>query len=85
MDILDFLGLEEAKYWEVFEKRSKFLYEYSTIDAVYELYAIDGFYVELTYSPDFKILQAVNPFKNGARLDKYLDEFEFKPYPGNRP
>lgn len=80
MDIMDFLGLEEANYWKVFDENSKFLYEYSTIDAVYELYSLYGFYVELTYSPDMTVLQSANPFKQGERLDKYLEEFDLTLY-----
>jgi len=73
MTVLEFLGYKECDQWELFYEDSEFLYEIIAIDAHYQLYRLNDFYVELTMVPETYKGLRMNPMLFGPRLDKYLD------------
>lgn len=74
MSIMDYLALSYEHQWDVFHDKSVFITSVETIDAFYELYVIDTFFVEIISDPTLRIRQAVTPFVEGERLEKYAED-----------
>lgn len=53
-----------------------FLATYSMADAVYLLYDMDYFYVEISYKPESKKLIAIRSFTDAAFLEPYVEHIE---------
>lgn len=58
----------------VFHDRNVFITSVETFDAFYERYSLDTFFVEIISDPATRQRQAVTPFVEGERMEKYLDD-----------
>ena len=67
----DFLNLTDERQTDLFYEIGEHIDTFKTADAVFYLYSVKNFYVEITMSPEEKIIQRFSPFTGGARLEKY--------------
>ena len=72
----DFLNLTDEEQTDLFYEIGKHIDTVKAVDAVYFLYSMKNFYVELTMSPDERIIQRFSLFTGGARLDKYTKDLK---------
>lgn len=75
---MEYLALSYEHQWDAFHDKSVFMARIATIDAVYELYGLDTFFVEIILDPAMEQRQATTPFVTGERLEKYLEILALK-------
>lgn len=73
MDIMDYLALSYERQWDVFHDKRAFITSIEAFDTFYGLCSLDTFFVEIISDPTLRIRQAVTPFVEGERMEKYLD------------
>lgn len=76
MNLEDYINLTDEQQTDEFWEHCRHLDTVVTMDAEYQLYSLFKFYVELTLTPDGKVLQRFSPFSEGERLDKYPKDLE---------
>lgn len=72
MKLYEFLRLSDDNQYQAVWDKGKHVDNVAKDNIIYQLYAINDFYVEIQYSvPDNKIIGKVQ-FKYGEHLEKYL-------------
>ena len=71
MGIYDFNILREDEQWNTLWDKGKFLTNLKMIDKSFSLYAIDKFFVEVTYDTEDNKITEIKSFVGGETLDKY--------------
>ena len=71
MTLYDFHVLDIDKKMEVVNQIGVYLDNYITKELKYNIYAIDKFFVEVTYDPIKNKISKIKSFKSGHLLDKY--------------
>ncbi|PZD76448.1 hypothetical protein [Mesonia sp. K7] len=71
MTLYEFNLLEEDQKYDITFTNGQFLTYHLTENKRYALYAIDKFFVEVTYLINHNKIIALNSFKTGKLLDKY--------------
>ncbi|MBB4119906.1 hypothetical protein GGR32_002218 [Mesonia hippocampi] len=71
MTLYEFIRLPESDQYHVAFTRGVFITYHLEAEKRYALYAIDKFFIEVTYAVEANKLLAIKSFKTGKLLDKY--------------
>ena len=71
MELYDFNKLDHKEQLETIYKDATFLDNHVTTETRCNLYALDMFFVEITYNSELNKITEIKSFKTGYLLDKY--------------
>ncbi|SFQ39827.1 hypothetical protein [Flavobacterium akiainvivens] len=76
MTLYEFLGLTDLQQYQAVWHQGNHIDTLVHKDAIYLLYAMGNFYVEIMYSKDSHDILGKNQFKYGEHLEKYLPKLD---------
>ncbi|PKA97368.1 hypothetical protein B0O79_1023 [Flavobacteriaceae bacterium MAR_2009_75] len=76
MGLYEYLMLSEESQWNELWDNGKFLENFKSIDCSFSLYGLYDFFVEIELDPMHNTILCKHVFKQGEKLDKYLDNIE---------
>ena len=74
--LYEFNGLPEQEKHQMLHSRGTFLDVIEGVELKFVLYGLEKFYVELTYNSSSNSIVSLSTFKQGEKLDKFLDRFQ---------
>ena len=74
MTLYEFNSLSEVKQYHTVFTTGTYLDSVEELTRTFVVYAIDRFFVEITYAGDSNKIIALKSFKEGKLLDKYSKE-----------
>lgn len=76
MEIYEYLYLSDEDQWDELFDNGKHLTDYKSIDCSFSLYALHKFFIEVEFDPLYGNSIGKHVFVHGARIDKYIGEYE---------
>ena len=76
MELYEFNILELNERMEVVNQQGTFIDNHISETERCNLYAVDMFFVEVVYNPQFNTITEIRSFKTGYLLDKYSVNFD---------
>lgn len=72
----EFTSLPEHEQYEVVSHAGNLVEFRNTEEVLYELYAVDMFFVEIAYTRKGNMMMSMNAFNTGERLDPYSSDMK---------
>ena len=72
MTLYEFISLDDSLQYDLVWQLGKYMETVEAKGKIYLLYAIDKFFVEITYDQVTNHILGKNHFEHGEHLDKYL-------------
>ncbi len=74
LKLYEYFLLNKSEKVEYLCKKGKFLFNFNVGDSLYNLYSVDDYYVQTTFSIENKSMEDITAFREGESLDKFLDK-----------
>lgn len=76
MTLYEFISLDDSLQYDLVWQLGKYVDTVEAQGKIYMLFAIDKFFVEITYNQVTNHILGKNQFEHGQHLDKYLPPIE---------